>query len=702
MKTLRPTSLCLILGFSVYTSAQSSLEEIIVTAEHGSTPLLQTASSVTVLGVDDLRQGGIAHFEDLLRQIPNVTASSGASRSRFFQIRGIGERSQYQEPVNPSVGLLIDGVDYSGLGLTASTLDIEQVEVLRGPQGTLHGANALAGLIVMRSHAPDQTAANTLSFGSGNYGTRAAHWISNGELNENMRYRLVLGHNVSDGYIDNTYLGRSDTNNIDERQIRLRVSWHRDDSLTEAGWSQLDADNGFDAFSLDNSRKTLSDQPGSDQQTTDTLWLRHTQDIGQFETQIQLNSARSSTLYSFDEDWSYVGIAPGFEYSSFDQYARDYDSVEADWSLAYRPDTGDSQWLLGLYHRRNQERLDRNYTYLAEPFSSDYQTDYTAFYGQWDYQITPTVEAQIGARYEARDADYSDNAQLQNSTDDGFTSGKLALQWQLNDTHRVYLAMSRGYRAGGVNSAVLASMATALTTSERERLQQQQVFDAETLWNTELGLRSVWPESGITWMTTVFVMDRSDQQVKGSLVLPRADGSTQFIDYINNAAESYNRGLESELRWTLHPTLTMTGSVGILNAKFDRYINADGRDLAGRDQAQAPRFQYAASVHWQPAPHWTIAADLEARDGHYFSDRHETGSDRFERVNTSLTYAMNQWRLVAWAKNVTDQTVAVRGFGSFGNDPRACLVDLSQCYATESYYQFDAPRTFGVSVDYTF
>ena len=120
----------------------------------------------------------------------------------------------------------------------------------------------------------------------------------------------------------------------------------------------------------------------------------------------------------------------------------------------------------------------------------------------------------------------------------------------------------------------------------------------------------------------------------------------------------------------------MTGSVGILNAKFDRYINADGRDMAGRDQAQAPRFQYAASVHWQPAPHWTIAADLEARDGHYFSDRHETGSDRFERVNTSLTYAMNQWRLVAWAKNVTDQTVAVRGFGSFGNDPRACLVDL--------------------------
>jgi outer membrane receptor protein involved in Fe transport/uncharacterized protein YqgV (UPF0045/DUF77 family) len=367
---------------------------------------------------------------------------------------------------------------------------------------------------------------------------------------------------------------------------------------------------------------------------------------------MQLSSARSSTLYSFDEDWSYVGIAPGFEYSSFDQYARDYDSLEGDWSLAYRPDTGDSQWLIGLYHRRNQEQLDRNYTYLAAPFSSDYQTDYTALYGQWDYQITPTFEAQVGARYEVREADYSDNAQLQNSTDDGFTSGKLALQWQLNDTHRVYVAVSRGYRAGGVNSTVLASIATAPTSSERQRLQQQQVFDAETLWNTELGLRSFWPELGVTWMTTVFVMDRTDQQVKGSLVLPRADGSTQFIDYINNAAESYNRGLESELRWTLQPSLTLTGSVGILNAKFDRYINADGRDLAGRDQAQAPRFQYAASVHWQPAPQWTITVDLEARDGHYFSDRHETGSDRFERVNTSLTYAMNQWRLVAWAKNL--------------------------------------------------
>ncbi|MDP4788667.1 MAG: TonB-dependent receptor plug domain-containing protein, partial [Haliea sp.] len=138
----------LLLAASV--SAQE-LSEIIVTAEWRDTPLLSQSVSTSVITSDGLRERAAQHLEEVLNVIPNLNYASGSSRARFFQIRGIGERSQFQEPLNASVGLLIDGIDFSGLGTLGTVFDVAQVEVLRGPQGTLHGANALAGLINIRS-----------------------------------------------------------------------------------------------------------------------------------------------------------------------------------------------------------------------------------------------------------------------------------------------------------------------------------------------------------------------------------------------------------------------------------------------------------------------------------------------------------------------------------------------------------------------
>ena len=115
---------------------------------------MQTASSLTVVSEEVIRSRAAQHFEDIIQAIPNVNYAAGSNRARFFQIRGIGERSQFINPVNPSIGILIDDVDFSGAGSIATMLDVAQVEVLRGPQGTRYGANALAGLIYMRSAEP--------------------------------------------------------------------------------------------------------------------------------------------------------------------------------------------------------------------------------------------------------------------------------------------------------------------------------------------------------------------------------------------------------------------------------------------------------------------------------------------------------------------------------------------------------------------
>ena len=118
-----------------------------VTASLRSTSVAELPQSVTVLDEETLRAAGVQHFEDVLGLIPNLNWAAGTSRPRFFQLRGIGEVEQYQGAPNPSVGFLIDDIDFSGVGMPATLFDTQQIEVLRGPQGTIYGANALAGLI---------------------------------------------------------------------------------------------------------------------------------------------------------------------------------------------------------------------------------------------------------------------------------------------------------------------------------------------------------------------------------------------------------------------------------------------------------------------------------------------------------------------------------------------------------------------------
>ena len=140
-------------------------------------------------------------------------------------IRGIGERSQFVEPINPSVGLIIDGMDFTGIGGAASTLDIQQVEILRGPQGTLFGANALAGLINMVSNAPGDEMDGRASLTVGNYGrlVATAAWVARCRIT--WAVRLAVESNNNDGYMDNVYLDQS-TNEIDEFTARGKLHWH--------------------------------------------------------------------------------------------------------------------------------------------------------------------------------------------------------------------------------------------------------------------------------------------------------------------------------------------------------------------------------------------------------------------------------------------------------------------------------------------
>ena len=246
----------------------------------GST-LAKLPASATVLPASDLQSAGVAHFGDVLGLVPNLSAAGGTSRPRYYQLRGIGETEQYEGAPNPSVAFLIDDIDFSGIGMPASLYDLQQAEVLRGPQGTAYGANALAGVISLRSQAPRQGFDLGGELEVGDYNTFAGGIYINDSIGAgDTAWRLAAHRYTSDGFRRDAFLGRSDTNGYDENLLRLRVtSTLGQDVKLDVTAMYSDIDNGYDAWTLDNSRVTLSDKPGVDSQRSLALAVRLDADL---------------------------------------------------------------------------------------------------------------------------------------------------------------------------------------------------------------------------------------------------------------------------------------------------------------------------------------------------------------------------------------------------------------------------------------
>ena len=680
--------LCL-LSWTLAEGANDALEEVTVTA----TLLAETspALSATVLAEQHRQQRGAVHLENMISLAPNIASSSGASRNRFFQIRGIGERSQFVEPINPSVGVLLDGIDLSGSGGALTLYDLQQVEILRGPQGTLMGANALAGLIALRSTATDNVTREVTAGVENNGGSQVGARLG-GTLGNGVSGRIAVQQFQSDGFVDNRWLDRDDTNQRDELTGRAALRWQAAQQALEVAVYYTDIDNGYDAFSLDNTRSTLSDEPGEDDLTLKAARLNWEYDGGAYNSLLQVSHAKTLSTYSYDEDWSYIGIAPGWEYSSFDQYRRDRTMSSAEWRL--QSDTASTRWALGLYTREESETLRRDYTYLSSPFHSDIDTLTTALFGQVNHDINAQWGGFVGARVEQRDSDYIDSVGVDRSFDLSYWTGRAGLIWQYQSDQQLYVTVSRGARAGGPNARLLASI-DALPEANQSALSGLGTFDEETLLSVELGWVTFWPEHRLRSQLTLFAMDRQDQQAKASLVIPRSDGSTAFIDYTDNAAAGKHRGLEWEATWRPFESLTWRASVGLLDAYFDDYISATGEDLSGRSQPQAPEWQYSFGATWALHPRASLHLEAVGSDDYFFSDRHTVQAPENHQINASLSGELGSWQWTLWARNLTDSTTFTRGFGTFGNDPR-------KEYRLEAYRQYGEPRVVGFTLHYRF
>jgi outer membrane receptor protein involved in Fe transport len=622
------------------------------------------------------------HLEDLINAIPNVNFASGSNRARFFQIRGIGERSQFGDPLNSSVGLLIDNVDFSGAGTVATMMDVEQVEVLRGPQGTRYGANALAGLINIKTHDPEDTFSASFKVSAAEYGTQTIGATFTGPLTDRLQYRLAVEDHSSDGYYENDFLDEDDNNNRDELSLRGKLNFQPNDIWDlKFTLSHVDVDNGYDAFSLDNIRHTLSDEPGHDRQESLSIGVESTWNLTGFDLVGIVNAADSDIEYGYDEDWTFTDFHP-FGYTSTDNYLRDRRTFSLEARLVSNESSkifaGSTEWVVGTYLLSSKEDLLREYTFLASDFTSNYDFNTYAVFFQLDSSLTENIILSTGLRFERRDTTYDNSELVKFDPSENLWGGRLALKYFTSQNTMTYASVSRGYKAGGFNTD------GTLDPDLRE-------FDGEYLIEYELGVKSRWLNNRLHFRATLFYDDRRDQQVKSSIVRVRPDGSAEFIDFTGNAAEGTNKGLEIELDWFATDNLKISASAGLLDAKFDKFINEFGEDLSGRDQAQAPSYMYNLAADYRNH-NWFFQVSVDGKDDYFFSDRHAVRSDPYVLLNANLGYETESWKISIWGRNLTDKDYFTRAFGSFGNDPR-------KNYITEPYFQFGEPRIVGLTLE---
>jgi outer membrane receptor protein involved in Fe transport len=704
-KFLSPTVLFAALTVSTAANASSGgdnqpLDEVIVTATLRQGSLEETPGSVSVLTGTTLHDAGQQHFEDVLPLVPNLNWAGDTSRPRYFQIRGIGELQQYQGAPNPSVGFLIDDIDFSGLGSAATLFDVDRIEVLHGPQGTLYGANALAGLIYVKSADPADTFGGRAELDVGDYNERSYGAVLTGPVSAlDSAFRLAVQRYTSDGFYHNAYLGRSDTDKRDE--LTLRGKWRyqpSDEWRVDLTVLRAQMNNGYDAFAIDNTRTTQSDHPGVDRQYSTGLSARSTYTGLSAVTLTTIATYADTRVdYGFDGDWGNPNLWAPYTFDFTDYQVRHRSTRSLEFRLsdtpAKEPAHGIS-WLVGVYAFELRESLtDTNAGTYVDPFdatqnldnltviASRYRSRNGAVYGQLDGGFSERMRWSLGLRVERHTSLYSDtttNLSAPTTANnfgpaDNLWGGQASLDYAIAEGQHVYALAARGYKASGFN------LSAGLPASQLQ-------FSPEWDLNLEVGHKLQMLEGRLRVDTSLFYMARHNEQLLTGEQLDPSDPNT-FIYFTGNAKSGFNYGLESTASWAATRSLEFGGSLGLLQTRYHGFVQ-NGVTLPDRALPHAPPWQAAVNATWRDPRGPYARLDVTGK-GSFFYDLPPNGtrSSAYGLVNGKLGWDTPRWELYLWARNLLDKNYTVRGF-YFGDEPPD--------FPYKAYVQLGEPRNWGL------
>ncbi|GKT11741.1 MAG: iron complex outermembrane recepter protein [Thiomicrorhabdus sp.] len=653
--------------------AETQLAPVIVTADLREATEQDMPTSIDIKSSTELQDQGAIHLDDILLKTPNVNFSGQSSRARHIQIRGIGERDEYTGAPNSSVGFAIDDIDFSGIGMTGNLFDVKQVEVLRGPQNTRYGQSAIAGLINIQTNDPTATRESMIEASAGQDNLKELGFMTSGPFSSEAnapQYRISAFKHKSDGFRSNETLNLTDTNGRDELNLRAKFRiTPNNDTKVDISLVHANLDNGYDAWAKDNTLTTLTNEPGKDTQRSNAGSVKVSwKGNANYELISKTSLAFSDMTYSYDDDWT---ATSGGTFQNDKQ--RSTASQELRWVSTPQSRINDStDWLVGVYASKLDESNQTEYWGASY---SNYTLDKLAAFGQLDYSISSKSTLTTGARAERNSSLFSNSAGEVYSPGEALWGANLTYNYKYSDTYTAFAGVTRGYKAGGFNAGQPAGTDAKYLS-----------YDAETLINYEIGLKTNYSAIGLQTNITAFYMDRTNPQFDGYTYDPAS--GTNWVFYTENLDSAQNFGLEADFNFQLNPAFNTYGSIGLIQTGTSGTPLNSSFTVDGREQAHAPSYQINLGAKYRASNGFFAQTDVTAMDSFYFDNVHNAKSEAYHIINARIGYETDAYEVYLWGKNLTDEAYATRGFHFDFNAP----------YTNPSTYtRLGDPRQLGVT-----
>lgn len=695
-------------------AAEDASGDIIVTAQRQEQKLQDVPVSVTAFSSDQLRASNIETVADIAIRTPGLSVSAVDPINTNFAMRGIGSPPGISQNAggDPSVVVFVDGV-YAGRGGTPDldALDLERVEVLRGPQGTLFGKNAIGGLVQFVSRKP--SADNSFYFEGtyGNYDKVGVVARGNMALTDNIYLSAGFSHKQREGYEFNETTG-NDVNdqNLTTGRVALRLKpTDTLDIILRADISHQDQRGNPRHNNCDTSFQGgihcvgINPDPRVVNAYTDGF-IKRTIEAYSAEVNLDLPFGTLTSLtalrkvdFEFETAFFSNPVNPPAQIESTDFGEEDNRQFSQELRLAFEAFDGRLNGQTGVYYlKENNDRVQGQIQQFPTAASSgiglypqSVNARSFAIFGQVDYEIVPSLTATVGARmtWERKSGRFAGF-----KIDDGpgvppplgsaagydvtgakswkaFTP-RFALNWKASDDILLYGSVARGYKSGGFQG--LSGTATGASTP----------YDPEFAWGYEVGAKTDWFDRKLRLNIAAFQTDYSDLQI--SQLVPLC------CVVVSNAAKARIRGAEVEFVVRPVEGLQIDGSYAYLDAKFTEY-SIPGQAYTGNRLPRSPKNKFNIGGQYE-----TPIGDLSAKlrvDYSWVDDAYFEASNIPQQLwpshdnldaRLSLTGPDEEWELSVWGKNLTDELVPtyVTYFGPF----RQILTPYAP------------PRTYGVTL----